>query len=74
MAYAVICPDGVDRLRTRWPTHEKALFDAAYFGAHRAFGCASWADDKSCPGGTHYVLVPSDPDPELAWTVDVAPA
>ena len=76
MSFPVLCADGVDRLKVRWETREEAVRDASYFGAYRLFGCASWAEDGTCPGGAHYVPGPdSEPELELplAWTVDLVP-
>jgi len=75
MSYAVLCPDGVDRLKVRWATRREAEDDARYFGPPKTFGCASWCylfHEPRCPGGAHYVG--EEPEPLLAWAVDLSAA
>jgi len=73
MAYAVICPDDVDRLHTQWYDVNQAAFDAAYFS--RRTPCDDWSGIKGCPGGIHTFRDPmaltDDPELPLAWAVDV---
>ena len=75
--YAVICPDGVDRLRVNWETLKEAEDDAKYFNVIKR-SCLTWCDDPAfkypygdiCPGGIHTVRPrgTKEPELELAWS------
>lgn len=57
MNFAVICPDGIDRLFACWNTKDEAEGDAGYFSARSS--CRDWcydSGDRGCPGGKHKVM------------------
>lgn len=66
MTYQVLCPDGIDRLKTNWDNANDAIFDAGYMSNRSS--CFDWCGpngNHECPGGRHYVLFPKEPELEF---------
>lgn len=77
MRYQIICPDGIDRLKTNWSKFKDAEFDAMYFS--RRSSCSDWCNAKDneelgyCKGGIHTINNIKIKDEEIStvWTIDL---